>query len=235
MRDNTLLRQNARRYDGTLIKVYAQHEGNCRGTVAWWVRSRLQSKSIWRSKYFSGIEDPEEPGIGQQRYLALDHYDDSGQLARTDRGLEKSRALESLLGSSIEALKDYIMKGTRADKPGRPEKVVGALARAIPSGSIGTFTDEAGNIGRSFVEASLGRFVSYFSVTIPTGGHAIGFDGTSSPQVLYIDPNIGEFTFSNVANLIKWWRESYVARDRMAKGAFNHMGNLYYGFHFRRP
>jgi hypothetical protein len=237
MADNTILRQNARSFNAT-CRAYVQGEGNCRGTVAWWVRARLQSKSIWGAKYFDDIDDPADPGIGQRRSIATDHYDpQTSQLLGTDRGLTKSRILEELLQGD-EPLLAYILHGLRTDKEGRGTKTVGKLANRIVARSLGDLNtgDDAGTIGRSFVEASLNKYVSYFSITTIEFGqnHAIGLDGSSSPTMVYFDPNIGEITFTSVVDLVKWWRQAYVWRNDPHRGAFRIFDFMYRGFHFRK-
>lgn len=235
MADNVSLRQAARTL-GATCRAYVQAEDNCRGTVAWWVRARLRSKSIWGQKYFADMDDPADPGVGQRRSVGRELYAGK-EIVHVDRGLEKSRLLAQI--DSEDELLDYILEGARWDKLDRsPKPAAGRLVRTILSGPLGDLVtgDDAAFIGRSFVETAVNRHVSYFSLTTTEAGmnHAIGLDGTASPTMLYFDPNIGEFTFRNVVDLVKWWRQAYVTRDSSASGAFRILSTLYRCFHFAR-
>ena len=227
MPTNHEARSIAMRQRNAIVMPYVQSEGNCDGTVSWWMRNRLQNKSIWRTKYFTRIHNVEnyldEP---EGRFVATDHYEENVKQG-TDKGLEKSRQLQ-LLFYGTGADRQYITNGIRFDKPDKEPKSVARFVGDEGPLSISDFADRGdncNNIGKSFIRASLNKYVVKYSVTSTTA-HALGLDCLESPRLRYFDPNIGEIIFSNVAELIKWWRYCYQNRA-VGGGAFGIMMNMF--------
>jgi len=212
---------------GATITPYVQAEGNCDGIVSWWLRSRLQDKDIWRPKYFEATVDG--------RQIATDHYSPGTDVVeRTDKGLEKARALQGLFYNNRDD-RAYITRGVRSDKSDKAEKTMGKFVRPVgpePINDFSTHGDNAGNICRSFISLSLERYAAKYTIT-SSDNHALGLDCLASPSVRYFDPNIGEFIFRNVESLIRWWRECYQRRGT-GGGAFGIMLNSYKADLYRR-
>lgn len=219
-------RQLAIRKNG-FYTPFVQREGNCDGWVSWWLRARLQGKEIWRDKYFERVYNLEAyPEEAFGRPIAADHYNNS-TVIRTDPGLTKARALQAQFYGTDKG-RAYVTDGRRSDKDRAP-KPVARLVKEEEGLSISDFSthgvDNANNIGKSFVRASLSRHAAKYSVK-STQAHALGLDCTQSPRVWYFDPNIGEFVFPVVTDLVSWWRACYLGRGT-GGGAFGIMQRLY--------
>jgi hypothetical protein len=233
---------------GATCRAYVQAEGNCRGTVAWWVRARLQSKTIWGQRYFVESDDPTKPGWSdRKRYIATDHFKSNlnkppetfnphpkmNQL-KTDEGLNKSRILQDILVND-DVMVEYITRGVRSDKADWEPKRVGIMAETEPTGFIGDFSkgDNILGIEKTFTKSRLRRYITLFVVTQKntTIKHALGLDCTSSDTV-YFDPNLGEFQFQHFDKFIDWWGTCFL--DREYPYAFGMMEEPYYAFHFCR-
>ncbi|NJM53022.1 MAG: hypothetical protein HC846_06260, partial [Blastocatellia bacterium] len=124
--------------------------------------------------------------------------------------------------------REYITNGIRGDKSDKQPKSVGRYVGREGPLSISDFADmgeNCNNIGKSFIRAALNKYVVKYSVTSTTA-HAIGLDCSESPRLRYFDPNIGEFIFPNVSELVKWWRHCYQNRGT-GRGAFGIMASMF--------
>lgn len=237
MPTNQEARSMAMRQRNAIVLPFVQLEGDCDGFVSWWLRSSLKNawrlknnkekKSFWSEKYFGRIYNVanhiEEP---EGRFVGGEYYDESGNnIERIDKGLEKARKLQAHFYGTNSA-RGYITQGIREDKPDRdPNPIAEFVAKEGPISISEGFGDDSEGIGKSFIKAAINRYVVKYGLTT-TPAHAIGLDALESPRLRYFDPNIGEFIFPNVEELIKWWRHCYQNRE-IGGGAFGIMQYLF--------
>lgn len=195
---------------GASVVPYHQSEGMCDGLVSWWLRNRLQAKTIFRNKYFDQVHNVEA-------YM----QEPEGRFVPAERGFGKGQALQVLFHDKGENDRRYITHGVRSDKPGKAEKEVAELVRrqmSQPISDDATRDENINNIRKSFIEAAVFHYAVKFSIKATTA-HAVGLDCLKSPQLRYFDPNLGQFVFTNVEQLIRWWRDCYQKRTT-GGGAF---------------
>ncbi len=209
---------------GASVVPYHQSEGMCDGLVSWWLRNRLQGKTIFRDKYFDQVHNVES-------YM----QEPEGRFVPAARGFAKGKALQVLFHDLQEDDTLYITLGVRSDKPDKAQKQVAILVHHRSSQPISDFStrdENIDNLRRSFIEAAAFRYAVKLSIRATTA-HAVGLDCLRSPQLRYFDPNLGQFVFTNVEQLIRWWRDCY--QNRATGGGAFGMLRDYFNADYYRP
>ena len=188
---------------GASFRAYVQAGGWCEGTVAWWLRRRLQDvagKDFWSSKYFGADRD-----------------------SMNDAGQKKAAALQNSLRGRETV--EYIVAGRKRmflderDDERRNNPDVALIGKAISATPTSIQNGDCKNIIASFLEVAREKWAAMYGIKSTTA-HALGLDCTGATKCYYFDPNIGEFTFHDATTLTKWWAWCFQNRNDTRFGAF---------------
>jgi hypothetical protein len=189
--DNATARELATHvYHATVATAFSQTSNSCIGYVAMWLRKRSRNKG-----FFTDANNKFQKFVRPDGVTIFEDQDDD----RIDlKSANKAQMYQWLMHKSSAVEVNYIEQGSKQQV--KALEFVGSRA-----GFVSNKAWDARGLTDFISALALNKQLASVGVGFDEKAHAIGFD-CSLRDAAYFDPNLGEFIFPNVSNLVKWWR-----------------------------